>query len=112
MEFPSPLDFLSILGVEPIETVPTDGYWLYQLTVYDVTCTLSFNIIEHWIQVELFSHDSKYLSFYQEGAIYLRIHAETSKTYISSKFLLGNSYSNVIIDIAPKIFITINTIRR
>ena len=54
MIVPDHLELLSFFESEPVEHVPSDGYWCYEFTgLNDITLRLSCNVIERSVQTVL-----------------------------------------------------------
>jgi len=74
-DVPSELDFLEALGVEPIESIPTEGYWCYRVPWSGSSMLrLSFRTHERSIQTAIEDGGRDQIVVVHEGLEELKIH--------------------------------------
>ncbi len=80
-EVPSELDFLENLGVEPTESVSSDGFWSYCFEDDSaISLVLSFNQHAGSIQTSIFANDRELSTVSHEGLVSLRIEVADRET--------------------------------
>lgn len=107
MASPGELDFLEVLGIEPVEAKPGEGLWVYQLTDADgVMLRFSFSIYDRSVQAVLSRQGQELGRISQEGAQFLSLTQDERGPVIRATFQFANAHSDLEIRTAPGIRLT------
>jgi hypothetical protein len=110
-EIPSELSLLEFLEVEPLEAMPDDGYWCYELIdQFGTMLKLSFNTHERSLQTIVLKDHRKTMSVSQEGAVRLSIIEAGAGYILRGDFQYQDAFSMVEIQIKPEIVVCWSTL--
>jgi hypothetical protein len=106
LRIPDEAIFESILGVKPIQAIPEDGFWHYQLTDHaGVTLHFSFNCHQASIQTSL-SLDGRIIqTVVQEGASIIRPISLQGVVGLQAEFEYSDTKSALEIFVSPFILV-------
>jgi len=108
--YPDEMDFLSIFGVEPLESQPKDGFWSYLLSDDNQRrVRLSFNMPECSIQTTLIIDGLEISTVSSEGAEYLSI--EDNDKTIRGKCQNDFDVTELLIKFEPHLQVTWSNLR-
>jgi len=86
-EVPSETDFLAAFGVDPVESVPQDGFWCYSFESDSGDAVrLSFNVHERSVQTVWVSNGRTSCTVVHENADQIRINDGDGGAYIFVDF--------------------------
>lgn len=101
-EVPSELDFLVALGVEPLESDPSDGFWVYRFeSESNIALILSFNQHARSIQTSLFIGEQELSTVSHEGLESLRIEAVDGESRLVGICKAKGERAEVVIAVYP-----------
>jgi hypothetical protein len=102
---PQPLEFLVSFGIEPVESMPHDGYWCYLLAdASGQSLRLSFNIHEASVQAVLSCDNGEIVRFSHEAGIELRC---TPEGVIEADFQSRGMRTKLQIQTKPRLSLSI-----
>jgi hypothetical protein len=108
---PDQVSFLESFGVDPVEAVPRDGYWCYEITdQYDTTLRLSFNTHERSLQTTILLQGRKIETTSLEGATSLEIFEKNGEPALRGECSFDNAQSSVVIEVKPAILMKWSTL--
>ncbi|KHD11288.1 hypothetical protein PN36_34280 [Candidatus Thiomargarita nelsonii] len=106
--YPDEMDFLSVFGVEPLESQPKDGFWCYLLSDDNQRqVKLSFDMPESSIQTTLIIDGLEISTVSSEGAEYLNINDKT----IRGKCQNDSDVTELLIKFEPHLQVTWSNLR-
>jgi hypothetical protein len=104
---PDPVELLEFFGREPLEAVPEDGYWSYEVADDSGTrLRFSFDLLEASVQLVLLCDGYETAVVSQEGLVSLSLAGGALKVATRT----GEAGSNLQITIAPRIQFTWTTL--
>ncbi len=108
--YPDEMDFLSVFGVEPLESQPKEGFWCYLLSDENQRqVKLSFDMQECSIQTTLIIDSLEISTVSSEGAEYYR-HEDDDKT-IRGKCQNDSDVTELLIKFEPHLQVTWSNLR-
>ena len=111
LEVPDQLMWLEVIGIEPLNAIPKDGYWCYELSHIDpLILQISFNIFERSLQTVIRFHDRAIQTVVQEGLTMLRLVEENGRR-IEGRCVFDNAISSLLITLDPVVEVTWSTLR-
>lgn len=110
-QVPDQAAFLESFGIDPVEAIPHDGYWCYEITdQYDTTLRLSFNTHERSLQTTILLRGRKIETTSQEGATSLEIFEKNGERALRGEFDVDSAQSSVEIEVKPAILMKWSTL--
>jgi len=108
--YPNEIDFLSIFGVEPLESQPKEGFWCYLLSDdKQRQVRLSFDMLGCSIQTTLIIDGLEISTVSSEGAEYLNI--EDNNKTIRGKCQNDSDVIELFIKFEPHLQVTWSNLR-
>lgn len=101
---PDELTLLEILGTEPVESRPKDGFWCYEVTdEFGTVLRISFNTFERSLQTSILLKGEEVISVVQEGNLNLKPIRFKDNWVLRGDFTSGDLSTVVEIHLSPTI---------
>ena len=110
--FPEQSELTEILGCEPIEARPEDGYWCYQVSDgRGVSIRLSFDAFERSVQTVISEGGREVAVVSQEGATEMASLAAAQGGGITCEFQWQGARSTMRLQVSPRLLLRWSTLR-
>lgn len=110
-QVPDELSLLDFFEIEPLDSIPKDGYWCYEIIdELDTKLRISFNTHEESLQTILYRGEQTLITVVNEGAIRLSIIDINKDKILEGEFRYANAHTKVVIQIKPVITVQWSTL--